>query len=111
MPAAQCPCIDVQTHLLYLAMDNSLQDCTELPTGDVSDTEIVQDYKKLSKRNQANSKVRLTLHIVVPHYILWCHIAYCGATLPPPECCYIYIADRNIAKGFFQCFTVHFSIQ
>ena len=68
MPAAQCPCIDVQTHLLYLAMDNSLQDCTELPTGDVSDTEIVQDYKKLSKRNQANSKVRLTLHIVVPHY-------------------------------------------
>jgi len=49
-------------------MDNSLQDCTELPTGDVSDTEIVQDYKKLSKRNQANTKVRLTLHIVVPHY-------------------------------------------
>ena len=49
-------------------MDNSLQDCTELPTGDMSDTEIVQDYKKLSKRNQGNSKVRLTLHVVVPHY-------------------------------------------
>jgi len=47
-----------KTHLLYLAMDNSLQDCTELPTGDMSDTEIVQDYKKLSKRNQANSKGR-----------------------------------------------------
>ncbi|KAJ9576567.1 hypothetical protein L9F63_025538 [Diploptera punctata] len=47
-----------KTHLLYLAMDNSLQDCTELPTGDVSDTEIVQDYKKLSKRNQANNKAR-----------------------------------------------------
>jgi hypothetical protein len=66
--AADCACVDVQTHLLYLAMDNSLQDCTELPTGDVSDTEIVQDYKKLSKRNQANSKVRLLLHIVVPCY-------------------------------------------
>jgi len=49
-------------------MDNSLQDCTELPTGDMSDTEIVQDYKKLSKRNQANTKVR--------------HNAYCGATYP-----------------------------
>ncbi|XP_021924543.1 influenza virus NS1A-binding protein homolog A-like isoform X2 [Zootermopsis nevadensis] len=47
-----------KTHLLYLAMDNSLQDCTELPSGDVSDTEIVQDYKKLSKRNQANPKGR-----------------------------------------------------
>jgi influenza virus NS1A-binding protein len=45
-------------------MDNSLQDCTELPTGDMSDTEIVQDYKKLSKRNPANSKVRLMLHVV-----------------------------------------------
>ena len=50
-------CIASQTHLLYLAMDNSLQDCSELPSGDVSDTEIVQDYKKLSKRNQANTKV------------------------------------------------------
>jgi hypothetical protein len=45
-------------------MDNSLQDCTELPTGDVSDTEIVQDYKKLSKRNQANPKVRIKLQIM-----------------------------------------------
>ncbi|XP_069678685.1 influenza virus NS1A-binding protein homolog A-like isoform X2 [Periplaneta americana] len=47
-----------KTHLLYLAMDNSLQDCTDLPSGDISDTEIVQDYKKLSKKNLANSKGR-----------------------------------------------------
>lgn len=45
-------------------MDNSLQDCTELPTGDLSDTEIVQDYKKLSKRNQANPKVRIKLYVM-----------------------------------------------
>lgn len=32
-------------------MDNSLQDCAELPSGDVSETDIVQDYKKLSKRH------------------------------------------------------------
>lgn len=76
--------MDVQTHLLYLAMDNSLQDCTELPTGDVSDTEIVQDYKKLSKRNQANSKVRLMLHIVGP-----CYPQLCGA---------LYV-DLNMLKG------------
>lgn len=37
-----------KTYLLYLALDNSLQDCSSLPTGDASDTEIVQDYKKLS---------------------------------------------------------------
>ncbi|KAK7866963.1 hypothetical protein R5R35_014736 [Gryllus longicercus] len=45
-----------KTHLLYLAMDNSLQDCTEMPTGDLSDTEIVQDYKKLSLKNHTNTK-------------------------------------------------------
>ncbi|GLH14462.1 Ring canal kelch protein [Gryllus bimaculatus] len=45
-----------KTHLLYLAMDNSLQDCTEMPTSDLSDTEIVQDYKKLSLKNHTNTK-------------------------------------------------------
>ncbi|XP_075229233.1 influenza virus NS1A-binding protein homolog isoform X2 [Lycorma delicatula] len=40
-----------KTHLLYLALDNSLQDCTELPSNDVSNTEIVQDYKRQSKKN------------------------------------------------------------
>lgn len=40
-----------KTHLLYLALDNSLQDCTELPSNDISNTEIVQDYKKQSKKN------------------------------------------------------------
>ncbi|XP_046682683.1 influenza virus NS1A-binding protein homolog isoform X2 [Homalodisca vitripennis] len=39
-----------KTYLLYLALDNTLQDCAELPSGDVSDTEIVQDYKKMSKK-------------------------------------------------------------
>lgn len=46
-----------KTFMLYLAIDNSLQDCSSLPTGDISDTEIVQDYKKLSlKDKQSNSK-------------------------------------------------------
>ena len=40
-----------QTHMLYLALDNLLQDCSQLPTGDVSDTQLVQDYKKLSKKS------------------------------------------------------------
>lgn len=41
-------------------MDNSLQDCSELPGGDVSESDIVQDYKKLSKRQSAtNLKVQL----------------------------------------------------
>lgn len=37
-----------KTFMLYLAIDNSLQDCSSLPTGDVSDSDIVQDYKKMS---------------------------------------------------------------
>ncbi|XP_071448802.1 influenza virus NS1A-binding protein homolog A-like isoform X1 [Hetaerina americana] len=59
-PPARMEALTDKTHLLYLAMDNSLQDCSELPTGDVSDTELVQDYKKLSikKKSQINSKSR-----------------------------------------------------
>ncbi|CAH1163471.1 unnamed protein product [Phaedon cochleariae] len=41
-----------KTFMLYLAMDNSLQDCSSLPSGDASDTEIVQDYKKLSLKDK-----------------------------------------------------------
>ncbi|CAD7086722.1 unnamed protein product [Hermetia illucens] len=36
-----------RSHLLYLALDNSLQDCSGLPSGHESDTELVQDYKRL----------------------------------------------------------------
>ncbi|KAF5291930.1 hypothetical protein FQA39_LY14162 [Lamprigera yunnana] len=46
-----------KTFMLYLAIDNSLQDCSGLPSGDISDTEIVQDYKKMSSKTlQPNSK-------------------------------------------------------
>ncbi|XP_056640302.1 influenza virus NS1A-binding protein-like isoform X1 [Diorhabda sublineata] len=46
-----------KTFMLYLALDNSLQDCSSLPSGDISDTEMVQDYKKLSlKVKQGVSK-------------------------------------------------------
>ncbi|KAJ8947862.1 hypothetical protein NQ318_010008 [Aromia moschata] len=44
-----------KTFMLYLAIDNSLQDCSSLPAGDVSDTEIVQDYKKLSLKDKQSS--------------------------------------------------------
>lgn len=41
-----------KTFMLYIALDNSLQDCSSLPTGDISDTEIVQDYKKLALKDK-----------------------------------------------------------
>lgn len=34
-----------------MALDNTLQDCSELPNSDLSDSEIVQDYKKMSKKH------------------------------------------------------------
>ncbi|KAI4467133.1 kelch protein [Holotrichia oblita] len=48
--------ITENTFMLYLAIDNSLQDCNSLPTGDVCDTELVQDYKKLSSKNVSQNK-------------------------------------------------------
>lgn len=36
-----------RTHLLYLALDNSLQDCSDLPPGHESESDLVQDYKRL----------------------------------------------------------------
>lgn len=48
-----------KTFMLYLAIDNSLQDCLSLPSGDISDTEIVQDYKKMSQKTiQTNPKAK-----------------------------------------------------
>ncbi|XP_060519153.1 influenza virus NS1A-binding protein-like isoform X2 [Cylas formicarius] len=44
-----------KTFMLYLAIDNSLQDCSSLPSGDISDTEMVQDYKKMSLKNVTTS--------------------------------------------------------
>ncbi|XP_045467411.1 influenza virus NS1A-binding protein homolog A-like isoform X2 [Harmonia axyridis] len=43
--------------MLYIAIDNSLQDCSIMPAGDISNTEIVQDYRKKSLKDpQPNSK-------------------------------------------------------
>lgn len=47
-----------KTHLLYLNLDNSLHDCVDIESGDVIDSDIVQDYKKMSSRlNHPGSKV------------------------------------------------------
>ncbi|XP_063590001.1 influenza virus NS1A-binding protein homolog B-like [Penaeus indicus] len=46
-------------HMLYLNMDNSLHDCTEIQSGDLNDSEMVQDYKKMSRKlSQTNIKAR-----------------------------------------------------
>ncbi|BES99736.1 Ns1 Hypothetical protein protein [Nesidiocoris tenuis] len=42
--------------MLYLALDNSLEDCSHLPTGDAGDTELVQDYKRLCRSSTNNNK-------------------------------------------------------
>lgn len=47
-----------KTFMLYLAIDNSLQDCTSLPTGDISDSDLVQDYKKMSSKVSLNTTVK-----------------------------------------------------
>ncbi|XP_064119983.1 influenza virus NS1A-binding protein homolog B-like [Macrobrachium nipponense] len=46
-------------HMLYLNMDNSLHDCTDIQSGELNDSDIVQDYKKMSRKlSQTNIKVR-----------------------------------------------------
>lgn len=43
-----------QVHMLYLNRDRTLHDCVDIESGDARDSELVQDYKRLSKRlNQA----------------------------------------------------------
>lgn len=49
--------LTAKTHLLYLNLDNSLHDCVDIESGDVIDSDIVQDYKKMSLRlSQPGSK-------------------------------------------------------
>uniref|UniRef100_A0A0K8TMM0 BTB domain-containing protein n=1 Tax=Tabanus bromius TaxID=304241 RepID=A0A0K8TMM0_TABBR len=50
-----------RSHLLYLALDNSLQDCSDLPPGHESESEIVQDYKRLVLKCPANKQRRKCL--------------------------------------------------
>lgn len=48
-----------QKHMLYLNIDNSLHDCSDIRSGDLNDSDIVQDYKKMSRKlSQTNMKVR-----------------------------------------------------
>lgn len=45
--------------MLFLGLDNSLQDAADLPAGDKANSDMVKDYKKLAQKNQSgNSKSR-----------------------------------------------------
>ncbi|XP_045127226.1 influenza virus NS1A-binding protein homolog isoform X2 [Portunus trituberculatus] len=46
-------------HMLYLNIDNSLHDCSDIRSGELHDSDIVQDYKKMSRKlSQTNMKIR-----------------------------------------------------
>lgn len=45
-------------HMLYLALDNSLQDCSNLPPGHESESDLVQDYKRLVLKCPNNTNRR-----------------------------------------------------
>ncbi|KAK2727154.1 influenza virus NS1A-binding protein homolog A-like [Artemia franciscana] len=40
-----------KTHMLYLNLDNSLHDCTDIEKGDSQDSDIIQNYQLESKRH------------------------------------------------------------
>lgn len=42
--------------MLYLALDNSLQDCQDLPAGHKADSDIVKDYKRLASKCPGTNK-------------------------------------------------------
>ncbi|XP_055636407.1 influenza virus NS1A-binding protein-like isoform X2 [Toxorhynchites rutilus septentrionalis] len=50
-----------RSHMLYLALDNSLQDCFDLPPGQESESDLVQDYKRLVLKCPGNKKHRKAL--------------------------------------------------
>lgn len=39
-----------KVHLLYLNEDHSLHDCNDIENGEMQDSDLIQDYKKLSRR-------------------------------------------------------------
>lgn len=39
-----------KVHMLYLNLDHTLHDCDDIENGDVKDSELIQDYKKLSRK-------------------------------------------------------------
>ncbi|XP_053697648.1 influenza virus NS1A-binding protein-like isoform X2 [Sabethes cyaneus] len=47
-----------RSHMLYLALDNSLQDCSDLPPGQESESDLVQDYKRLAQKCPNSKKHR-----------------------------------------------------
>lgn len=55
-----------RSHLLYLAMDNSLQDCAQMPG---QDSELVEDYKKMSQKCPTNKGKDLELY--ASHMCRW----------------------------------------
>lgn len=71
-----------KTHMLYLALDNSLQDCSELPNGDIGDTELVQDYKRLSRATAVaigNKKKKKALAAAKPRIIMYSRNISCNS--------------------------------
>lgn len=63
-------------HLLYLNLDNSLHDCCDIRPGDHQDTEMVQDYKKISRKQsksnlKGSKKIMIGLHPTKPRMMLY----------------------------------------
>jgi len=63
-------------HLLYLNLDNSLHDCSEIRTDDLKNTDMVQDYKKISRKlskstMKVSKKISMTLQPSKPRMMLY----------------------------------------
>lgn len=60
-----------RAHMLYLALDNSLQDCCNLPPGHESESDMVQDYKRMVLKNSnCNNRRRKQLSAPVRPRVL-----------------------------------------
>lgn len=56
-----------KVHMLYLNPDRTLHDCNDIENGDVQDSEVIQDYKKLSKKvSNANKKAKHKISAQAP---------------------------------------------
>lgn len=60
-----------RSHLLYLALDNSLQDCSDLPPGHESESDLVQDYKRLVLKCPNNNNRRRKQQLVRPRVLIY----------------------------------------
>lgn len=72
-----------KVHMLYLNSDGTLHDCNDIESGDFKDSDLIQDYKKMSQRisvpNKMNRKISAQNTFHKPRQFLYTKFSSCSS--------------------------------